>query len=295
MYIRAHNLKKTIVKYARATNRRMTWAWRILRSDYPKLLFDMALEEKFAQGPFPTPRYLGTNEGNDLFEVCDIHIHWPSSFRTGGIRWVYREVFAAPRVNPHAYEYGNVRMTAGSWVIDAGASEGFFVHYALMRGCNVLAIEPVSSLVRALQLTFRAEIADGRVRIVEGAVGGAAGTAQLSRGEHDDFSSHLDTTGETSVRVFTLDELVDSQNIRDLSFVKMDIEGAELYALGGAHSVLRDLKPNLSIAVYHSESTALILTDQLRWIAPNYRIRFRGVWLRNADPPRPYILMASLT
>lgn len=286
--------KRWLIKMALDAKHFGRQAQRMLRSDYPELLFDIALEERFGQSPFPPLRHLATNEGFLLLAIEDLQIHWPHNYETTGIGWIYREVFAAPEINPHAYEFDNAHMVPGSWVIDAGASEGFFVHYALRRGCKVIAIEPVPAFVRALELTFRHEIEAGNVRIVEGAIGDSSGTLWLTLGESDVFSSRVEyTQGNLSVNVYTLDELITEQGISDVSFVKMDIEGAELHVLEGARNILRHQRPVLSIAVYHEQDTALILKGLLKRIAPDYKVRFRGAWLRNSDKPRPYMLMAS--
>ena len=285
--------KRSLVQTTRRAGHWARQRWRVLCSEYPGLLFDSGLEEKFARGPFPLLHHLDEQTEDICLAIEGLRIYWPRNYDPRGLRWVYREVFANPAVNPHAYEFGDVRMTPGSWVLDAGASEGFFVHYALLRGCSVLAVEPVPCFVRTLQNTFQAEIAEGRVRIVEGAVGQLSGIMSLEMEAPDVFSSYVDAKGSMPVRVYTLDELVEAQEIRNLSFVKMDIEGTELHVLEGACTVLAEQRPNLSIAVYHEATTALIMRDFLRRRAPHYHIRFRGVWLRGSDTPRPYMFLAS--
>jgi FkbM family methyltransferase len=201
--------------------------WRILRSGYPGLARDADLETRFMRGDFP--RWSQCEAGVDSNLVCihleGLRVFWPRSWDPAGIAWVYREVFAAPEVNPHAYEFRDVRMVPGSWVVDVGASEGFFVYYALARGCDVLAVEPVPEFVRALELTFRAEIEQGRVRIVEGAAGESAGMSRLRMRETDVFGSQVGAEGSMPVRVYALDKLIECQGIRNVSFIKMDIEG----------------------------------------------------------------------
>lgn len=267
-------------------------AYRVLCSSYPCLLFDIRLEDKFQSRSRPIPSYVGASDGYVCMAIGDLRFHWPQDADRGGIGYVYREVFDPPSINPHVYEFNSICMEPGSWVIDAGASEGFFVHYALMRGCNVIAVEPSPLFACGLRRTFQAQIAEGRVSVVEGAIGDFSGPARLSPGGADVFGSHLDEKGSTQVRMYTLDEIVESQRIGHLSFVKVDIEGGETHILEGARSILRDYRPNLSIAVYHAERTGLLLKDQLNRVAPEYRVRFRGVWLRNSDRPRPYMLMA---
>lgn len=61
-----------------------------------------------------------------------------------------------------------------------------------------------------------------------------------------------DMDGETTTT--TIDEIVKTKKIRKIDFIKMDIEGAEPYALEGAINTIKKHKPKLAIAIYHSMS-----------------------------------------
>lgn len=50
----------------------------------------------------------------------------------------------------------------------------------------------------------------------------------------------------------TIDDFVRDNNIEKVDFIKMDIEGAELFALNGALETIKKFKPKLAIAIYHS-------------------------------------------
>jgi FkbM family methyltransferase len=57
-------------------------------------------------------------------------------------------------------------------------------------------------------------------------------------------------TGKTTT--LTIDDYVTSSGIRKVDFIKMDIEGAETNALKGAIETIRNFRPKLAIALYHS-------------------------------------------
>jgi FkbM family methyltransferase len=63
----------------------------------------------------------------------------------------------------------------------------------------------------------------------------------------DAFENH---TGKTET--ITIDDFVKKQKLSKVDFIKMDIEGAELYALKGAINTIKTFKPKLGIAIYHS-------------------------------------------
>ncbi|HMH31750.1 MAG TPA: FkbM family methyltransferase [Puia sp.] len=54
------------------------------------------------------------------------------------------------------------------------------------------------------------------------------------------------------VNSLSIDDLVFEKSIPKIDFIKMDIEGAEPYALKGAVNTISKFKPKLAIAIYHS-------------------------------------------
>jgi len=61
---------------------------------------------------------------------------------------------------------------------------------------------------------------------------------------------HSDDTQWNPVRVLTLDQIIDEQNIGKVNFVKMDVEGSEIRILKGMKKTLRNVDA-LAIASYH--------------------------------------------
>jgi FkbM family methyltransferase len=226
-------------------------------------------------------------------QIGDLAFFWPQGNKTSPLTWIYQEVFAPARWNAHTFEYGEVAIQIGDWVIDAGACEGFFTYYALKRGANVLVIEPVPVLVEALSRTFEAEIKAGRVQILWGALGDKPGEFGLRIAQDELYLSGLEADGDIIVPVYTLDGLLEQEVVPSIDFVKMDIEGHEVAAVQGGINLLRTSSPQLSIAVYHQEENARIIRQYLQEINPMYNVHWRGIWARSQDLPRPYMLYAS--
>lgn len=70
----------------------------------------------------------------------------------------------------------------------------------------------------------------------------------------------------------SLDEIVDDTRV---SFIKMDIEGAELSALQGAENTIQRDKPLCAISVYHKPGDMLIIMDYLKSLVPEYKFALR--------------------
>jgi FkbM family methyltransferase len=75
------------------------------------------------------------------------------------------------------------------------------------------------------------------------------------------FHSFNNQTGETET--LSVDDFVSENNITKVDFIKMDIEGAERYALEGAIETIKKYTPKLAIALYHSLDD---LVDIPKWI-----------------------------
>ena len=68
-----------------------------------------------------------------------------------------------------------------------------------------------------------------------------------------------------------------SEHLRDepVSFIKMDIEGAEIAALKGAAELIRSRRPDLAICTYHSISDLYEVPLYIHSLVPEYRLYLR--------------------
>lgn len=78
--------------------------------------------------------------------------------------------------------------------------------------------------------------------------------------------------GSTIINADTLDHIVGAE---DVSFVKMDIEGAEPNALLGGQAVIKENKPVLAISAYHEPEHLWEIPILIKSFYQGYRICFR--------------------
>ena len=89
-------------------------------------------------------------------------------------------------------------------------------------------------------------------------------------------ASHLDEDGKSSIKTITIDDYIKEKAIDDkVTFIKMDIEGAEMKALEGAQKTISRDKPKLAISVYHSADDLVDIPLYVKKLNPGYTIFFR--------------------
>jgi FkbM family methyltransferase len=142
----------------------------------------------------------------------------------------------------------------GGVVYDIGANVGFFSLIAArlvgQAGC-VYSFEPVAENAASTCENVRLNNL-GNVKLFDVAVGRSSGTAELLL-THWDGGSSLATSAvkpdepisRRTVQVVALDDLVDRENLRPPSFVKIDVEGVELDVLAGMSKTIASAKPIL--------------------------------------------------
>ena len=110
----------------------------------------------------------------------------------------------------------------------------------------------------------------------QGRVGCASGLGGASRIENQvqDFYSDYD------IEVTDLDSAVQGEKV---TFIKMDIEGAEKRALLGARRIITQQKPKLAICVYHKPEDIIEIPALVLKMRPDYNIAFRHYSLRDTE------------
>ena len=146
----------------------------------------------------------------------------------------------------------------GDIVLDCGADIGVDTRTALFRGARlVVAIEPAPASVEALRRTFQREIAEGRVIVYPKGVWDRVDTLDLEVSNAGTMSGSSFVThderrpGKVKVPLTTIDLLVEDLHLPRVDFIKMDIEGAEKWALRGGTQTIKKFRPRMALSTEH--------------------------------------------
>lgn len=68
-----------------------------------------------------------------------------------------------------------------------------------------------------------------------------------------------------------------------VSFIKMDIEGAELEALKGASETIKKYRPTLALSIYHKPEDIVELPAYIKTLVPEYKLYLRNYHLDHTE------------
>ena len=152
------------------------------------------------------------------------------------------------------YEIFNFFINKNSSYIDMGAWIGPTVLYGCQLAKHCYAIEPDPVAFKSLKdnVDLNPDIKN-KITLFNGCIGDTSGKVKFgSKTSFGDSSSSLlfDGTGSIDVESLTLEEFIKRNNIRDCTFIKMDIEGGETIVLPAIKGYCRNLcRPSLCLYI----------------------------------------------
>jgi FkbM family methyltransferase len=176
----------------------------------------------------------------------------------------------------HHYQIPETTVQPGDVVVDCGAAEGLFTLVAAEKARRVYAVEPLPEFIEGLRRTFAD---DPRVEILPFAAGAEAGTVRFAS---NTISSAINAEGDVEARVERLDSLL-GDAIDPVTYLKADVEGAELDVVRGAAGLIARHKPRIVLAVYHDANDYRAIAAELLKLRPDYHMRFKGL-AANGNP-----------
>lgn len=149
-------------------------------------------------------------------------------------------------------------LSPGDHVLDVGSNIGYYAVLAANKvgtTGRVIGCEPSPSVFGVLKQNVR-RFEPGNVEVFPWAVGAKSGNLQFYESEIPNWgslfpNSTLLQTCTTTVTAKSVDEIVDGISEFRPTALRMDVEGAELMVLEGAHQVLRNHKPCLFIEFHN--------------------------------------------
>jgi FkbM family methyltransferase len=181
----------------------------------------------------------------------------------------------APVVEPELYQLAGLLTYGNDEVfIDGGAFDGdtirLFSSRVGGRYRRIYAFEPDPKTFTALKQSFASE---PRVEPINAGLYRCKATLRF----RDDASrgAIFAADGGIEIEVTTVDDVVGEERV---TFIKMNIEGAELDALNGAERTIRRWRPKLAISAYHRPSDLWRIPRLVRRLSKDY-----GLYLRQHD------------
>lgn len=181
-------------------------------------------------------------------------------------------IMAEVREKDQYFPAGVIRLSEHESLVDIGAFNGDtvrdFTERTRGRFDNIFSFEVDAINFRALEETVRGVPGRERIKIFNLGAWDSERDITYSIG----LSQSTVGTGEGKGHVAPLDNVLKDEKV---TFIKMDIEGAEPPALRGASGIIRKQKPKLAICVYHDFRHLWEIPLYIKSLVPEYKIYLR--------------------
>jgi len=124
--------------------------------------------------------------------------------------------------------------------VDVGAHCGLWTRPLARMFRRVTAFEPIPAHQKCFRRNLGEEVASSEVELWPVALGAHPGKVSLHTGEGSSGDTYVQEGGEHRDVVMST---LDSYDLKEVDFVKIDCEGYETYVLQGGERLIRDQKP----------------------------------------------------
>lgn len=156
----------------------------------------------------------------------------------------------------------------GETFVDVGCYDGYTTEEFIVR-CPSFAAAHVFEPEAANMDKVRARLG-GKARVAYHAVG-AWDRPEVLRFQASGSSSSIGEVGDVEIQAGRIDDEIKGP----ITFLKMDIEGAEMRALAGAAGSIREFHPRLAICVYHKVDDLWRIPEFVLSIRDDYELFLR--------------------
>ncbi|WPR71618.1 FkbM family methyltransferase [Flavobacterium sp. NG2] len=169
-----------------------------------------------------------------------------------------------------------INLSENEVFIDAGAYNGDtllkFINSVNGKYKEIICFEPDSNSYS--KLTNRVKGDNIRnVRTINKGVWSGKKALRFNSNDCNAERSYLsESLGEIEVQCDSIDNVLNGQ---EATFIKMDIEGAEMEALKGAEETIKKYKPKLAICAYHKPTDLILIPQYIKLLNPDYKFYLR--------------------
>jgi len=190
---------------------------------------------------------------------------------------------APPAPEPAYFPRHVLRLAADECFVDCGAFDGDTIReFVKQSGGNfrkIVAFEPDPHNFKALQASVLAHGSlEERTLAYPYVLGAVPGKVRFQA--TGGLDAAVSSDGDVEVNCTTLDDVLGSERP---TFIKMDIEGAEMDALAGGRRIIQQNQPVLAVCVYHRQDDLWRVPLLFRELEPEARLALRMYWRDSFD------------
>lgn len=175
-----------------------------------------------------------------------------------------------------------LKLTKNEVFLDCGAYDGDTLLEFMKKSKNqfnkACCFEPVTDACNKLNRMIKDMGVSEKVKAYPLGVFDKKGKVYFSE---SGTSSRIIDTAEGMISIET--DTIDNMDIKDVSFIKMDIEGAELAALRGAEKTIKKYKPKLAICIYHKPQDMIDIPLYIMNLGLDYKYYVRQHFLGQTE------------
>jgi FkbM family methyltransferase len=159
--------------------------------------------------------------------------------------------------------------------VDAGAYTGdTLLHFLKITDSKFEAYYAFEPDIRNFEILNKVtnEIKNQEIKIYNIGVSSAHNRLRFKSDDVNTVKSSFTNDGDILLEVDAIDNVLKGKNV---TFIKMDIEGAEYEAIQGAKDIIREHKPKLAISMYHKQDDLIKLPQLIKSIRSDYKFYLR--------------------
>ncbi|WP_339220284.1 FkbM family methyltransferase [Paenibacillus sp. FSL W7-1332] len=162
-----------------------------------------------------------------------------------------------------------IKFNANEVFVDCGGFDGVTTQTFIKRVPNYKKIFYFEPSIRQMELSSERLRSYDNISFFNFATFNKNATLKFD--DSQGSSSSISDNGDVIVEAVTLDRIINEA----VTFMKLDVEGAEYETLQGAENIIRTYKPKLAVCVYHNQSDFWRIPKLLKQYNPDYKIYLR--------------------